>query len=203
MVQFNFRGVYWMKYTTYQLNRWWSVLYVWQNQWSENLTWEQFFKIRMKMYKKSLELPYYHDDLETPDEIDMYNALCQVFKPEQVQVQHLQYVYPLNFPYRLDFAIKPNTSTGTKYTIGIECDNQWGHASDKEKERDQLRTEIMQDLNVVIDIIRFQGTEIKKDPIKCAKQALDKYSKIEQQITEELNQSLAEYMDWMREAGTS
>ncbi|MBU8689485.1 hypothetical protein [Priestia megaterium] len=191
------------EYTAYQLNRWWSVLYVWQNEWSKKLTWEQFFKIRMKMYMKSLTLPYYHYDLETPDEVEMYNALCHVFKPEQVQVQQLQYVFTSKYPYRLDFAIKPNTVTGTSYTIGIECDNPWGHASATEKEKDQFRTELLQDLYVVKAIVRFEGKAIKSDPIKCAKKALRYYNSIEQQITDELNQELSEYMDWIIEAGTS
>ncbi|WP_142954156.1 hypothetical protein [Bacillus wiedmannii] len=167
------------------------------------MTWKRFFQMRLEMYMKSRYHPYYHYDLETPDEVEMYNSLCHFFEPEQVQVQHLQFVFPFEYPYKIDFAIKPSTVTGTTYTLGIECDNKMGHSSTSEKEKDQFRTDLLKDLSVVIDIKRFNGKDIKADPYRCAKEALDAYRNIENLITDQLNEQLSEYHKWMTEAGTS
>ena len=66
-------------------------------------------------------------------------------------------------PYRADFAFPEKK-------IVVECDGREFHSGEEQAERDKVRDEYMRRLGWVV--IRFWGSEIHREPERCAKEVL-------------------------------
>ncbi|GAB7387405.1 hypothetical protein BSNK01_12410 [Bacillaceae bacterium] len=78
--------------------------------------------------------------------------------------------------YRLDFHLECHFK-GRKHLFAIECDGHEFHEKSKEQAaRDKQRDRDLASLGYVV--LRFTGSEIWKDPSKCADQVLDIIDKL-------------------------
>lgn len=75
--------------------------------------------------------------------------------------------------YRLDFVIEyHNHTTSTDYLFAIEIDGHEFH----QKTKEQVKRDKERDRNLMLNgitVIRFTGSEVYKNPYKCASEAMD------------------------------
>ncbi len=75
--------------------------------------------------------------------------------------------------YIVDFIMEYPDDLETDYQMIIECDGHEYHSTKEQIEKDHERQNILEDAGY--GFIRFSGTELYKDPIKCAKTAIKKF----------------------------
>lgn len=78
----------------------------------------------------------------------------------------------LQLSYRVDIALLGTSYTGVPFRIGIECDGAEFHDPDRDKPRD--RNLLLQG----VQMLRFTGREITRNPFACAEQALALYNRL-------------------------
>jgi very-short-patch-repair endonuclease len=108
------------------------------------------------LYKESQKFDWYYEQLDL--EVDFYQQ------------------YPIDVgdkKYRADFMLYGiDKKSGKKVEIVIECDGHEFHEKTKEQAaRDKSRDRDIQGTGAYV--IRFSGSEIWKNPSKCAKEAFD------------------------------
>jgi hypothetical protein len=96
--------------------------------------------------------------------IDSWQACGVEGEPITVEIDHQFDAAPL--PYRMDFRVRM-TCGDLAATVFVECDGHEWHSTREQKARDARRDrEVLQAHDV--PTVRFTGSEIHKDPLKCA-----------------------------------
>ena len=122
-----------------------------------------------------------HADLQSPIEGLLYIALQHIFLDYREDPRlHISLQEQIG-EYRVDFLIEfwssvPQTQGNTKQLkkevcnrAGVECNgHEWDEKTKEQARRDKQRDRILQSAG--FKVLRYTGTEIYADPLKCARQ---------------------------------
>ena len=120
--------------------------------------------------EKALNGLEYGLDCETPIETLYYFAFCYIMQKLKINLFLIpQFEIEVeNKNYRVDFIVVNHKEE--KPTYIVECDGFEYHSSSKQQARDNQRQRDLE--NAGYTIIRFSGSEIYNDPIKCVYETL-------------------------------
>ena len=76
--------------------------------------------------------------------------------------------------YRADFILTSQKTAVYERGLCVECDGAAWHSTNRQVASDWQRDERFRQLN--IDVLRFSGKQIRRDPHKCAYEALERVS---------------------------
>lgn len=128
---------------------------------------------------------------ESPIEDDMLHAMKTVhaklidhgridIKPFVIEATNPAHIWAIHVGqqvrigrYRADFMLGKYISDGQAKMVCVECDGRQFHRSTPEQRtRDEIRDSWFRRWG--IDVVRFTGSQIMRDPFKCAHEAMTK-----------------------------